>query len=1046
VTQADGNFLIQGMRPGGPYRVEISYLGMASEKVEGIQLALGEHYVLNQSMKEDEGEEIKEVLIVAGKSVILNSDRTGAATNINSSTINRMPSISRSLTDFTRLTPQANANGFAGRDGRYNNVQIDGANFNNGFGLSSDPLPGGGNQPISLDAIEEVQVNVAPYDVRQSGFTGAGVNAVTRSGTNDITGSVYGFLKPQSFTGLNVGDQKLAENTRTSSKIAGARIGLPIIKNKLFLFGNLEYENRQSAGNTWLAQRPGVTGSNVTRVSADSLDMVKQLLKTKYGYDPGEYEGYANNYVTKNIKGLLRLDWNINDKHKFTARYTQMSGTNDFGTNNNSGPNPRSSANRISSESISFQNANYQSEERVYSATAELHSNFTPSISNELIGTYSRIRSTRVTPGDLFPFVDIWSGGKNYMSFGTELFSYANDVINTNLSFTDNLTYTVDRHNFTAGLSFQTMSFANSYMREGTSYYRYNSVADFLNGAAPSSYAVTYLFPGQDQYARVKFGLAGAYVQDKFAVSPRFNLTFGIRADLPLFLDDPLRNPVVDTLTLLDQDGNTTHYTTAQWPKASPLFSPRIGFNYDVFGDRTFQVRGGTGIFTGNIPFVWFTNMPTNAGVIQNTLEPVDSATLSHITRLEKDPNYWPNHLPGNFPSKPSSKVGAINLIDENFKMPQIWRSSIGADYKIPNTPLVATADFLYSKDINAIYQFNANRKPATQQMNYSGDHRDFWGGSKNAVYNSAAGTVIPVLGNTDKGYSMAATIGITLSPWHGLSGSLFYTYSSSKDISGNPGSAAGSAWSNNYSINDPNEQLMGYSQFAVPHRIVGTLSYRKEYIDHMATTFSLFFLGSNQQGTGQGRFAYTYSGDINGDGVSLDLLYIPVNSKDLTFKDISVKDKDGNDKVFTAEQQRQAFDVFVNNSKVLSNSRGKYVDRNSGLMPWINRWDFRLLQDVFVTAGKNDRRHTLQFSLDILNVGNLLNKNWGLYQQLNAGSDYNYALLNVQSVSAAGVPTFNMATIKDNAGNTVMPTTPFRNLFNTTSTWGMQVGLRYNF
>lgn len=716
-----------------------------------------------------------------------------------------------------------------------------------------------------------------------------------------------------------------------------------------------------------------------------------------------------------------------------------MTGTNDQGTNNNSGPNPRSSANRISSESIAFENANYSFKNTVRSFTAELNSNFSSRLSNQFLATYSRIQDTRETPGDIFPFVDIWEGGKNYMSFGTELFSYNNDVVNNNFTFTDNLTYIIDRHTLTAGLSFQTMSYANSYMREGTSYYRYNSVASFLSGGAPSVFAITYPFDGSDGYAKVKFGLAGAYVQDKIAVNERLNVTVGLRADLPIYLDNPPSNPVVDTLSLLDKKGNPTHFTTASWPDSKPLFSPRVGVNFDVLGNRTLQLRGGTGIFTGNIPFVWLTNMPTNAGVLQNTFEPVDSTTLSKITRLEKDPNYWVNQLPDRFPGKPGTKApGSVALIDPDFKMPQIWRSNFGLDYKIPNVPLVATLDVIYSKDINAVYQYNANRKPAAQQLNYSGDDRDFWGTAKNATYNSATGAIIPVLANTSKGYAFTTSVGVTLNPWHGFAGSLSYTYTNAKDISGNPGSAAASAWSNNYSVNDPNELLMGYSQYSVPHRVVGSLSYRKEYLGHLATTVSLFYQGSHQ-----GRFAYTYTGDINNDGVSLDLLYVPQNSADLNFVDI--KDKDGN-VTFSAGQQKQAYDQFVANSKALSDSKGGYVERNNGLMPWLNRFDFRLLQDIFVTTGKNDRRHTLQFSLDIMNVGNLLNKDWGLYKQLNGGSDYNYGLLKVTQVSADGKPSFNMITVNDAAGKTILPTTPFRDLFGTGSTWGMQLGLRYTF
>lgn len=1038
ITQSNGSFNIYNMRPGGPYKIEVSYIGYETKTVDNVMLVLGETYIINGKLAES-GQQIEEVQVIGEKSFLLNSDRTGASTNINSRTLNRLPSFSRSITDFTRLAPQANGNGFAGRDGRFNNLQIDGANFNNGFGLSSDPLPGGGNQPISLDAIEEVQINVAPYDVRQTGFTGAGINAVTRSGTNEFTGSVYGFFRPKSFNGLKVGDNKLNENVRTSSVIGGARLGGPIIKNKLFFFANFEYENKESAGNTWIAARPGVEGQNVARTTAEDLELVRNHLITKYGYDPGRYENYAPTYNNKNIKALLRLDWNINNNNKLTLKYNQMSGTNDQGANANSGPNPRAKSARISLNSISFENANYSFKNTVSSLTAELNSSINNKMSNQFLATYSRIQDTRTTPGSIFPFVDIWKDGDNYMSFGTELFSYNNDVINHNFTFTDNLSYVMGKNAFTAGVSFQTMSYGNSYLRMGTSYYRYKSVQDFINDSVPTSFGITYPYEGQETYAKVKFGLAGIYIQDKLTLTDRLNITLGIRADMAIFLDKPLANPVVDTLKLLDKDGNQTTYTTAQWPKSVPLFSPRVGFNYDVKGDRTLQLRGGTGIFTGNIPFVWFTNMPTNAGVIQNTLEPVDNATLAKITRFDKDPYYWVNQLPASFPKQPNTKApGSLALVDRDFKMPQVWRSNIGAEYKLGASPLVASMDLIYTKDLVGIYQFNANRKAASSKLNYAGDNRDYWVNSGNARYNPATGAIIPVLSNTDKGYSAAATLGVSLNNWKGLSGGVFYTYTDSRDITGNPGSAAGSAWSNNYSVNDPNEQLLGYSQYAVPHRVVGNLSYRIEYADHLATTFSVFYQGSNQ-----GRFAYTYANDINSDGVTLDLLYIPNNSSELNFADI--KDSKG-EVLYSIQQQKDAFDKFVAGDKGLSNSKGKYVDRNSGLMPWFNRWDVRIMQDIFTNIGKNNRRQTLQISLDIINVANLLNSKWGVYKQLNAGSDYNYGLLRVSSVTPEGVPTFTMNTITDSAGKTVLPDSPYRDNFGVVSTWGMQLGLRYIF
>lgn len=1048
VATENGYFSLQGMRPGGPYTITVSSLGSTEKTYNNITLALGDDYVLNAKLSEEGSTELGAVNVFAFKNPLLNSDRTGASTNINSSTISRMPTIKRSLTDFTRLTPQSNGNNFAGRDGRYNNVQIDGASFNNGFGLSSDPLPGGGNQPISIDAIEEVQVNVAPFDVRQTGFTGAGINAVTRSGTNDFSGSAYAFFRPKSFNGVNVGEDKLDKSTRTSGTTYGMRFGGAIVKNKLFFFANLEYENQLTQGNLWRANNGSNTGqANVSRVRDTDLNAVSNYLKSNYGYDPGRYEGYADNYVNNNIKGLIRLDWNINDKNTLTLKYNQMQGTSDQGTNASSGPNPRSTAARISSESIAFENANYSFLNKVQSVSAELNSKLSPKLANQLLATYSRIQDTRSTPGNLFPFVDIWDGdlqapdstgrriGKNnYMSFGTELFSYNNDVINNNINIVDNITYQVGKHNITGGLNFQTMSYANSYMRMGTSYYRYNSVSEFLAGAKPTAFGITYPYAGEDPYARVNFGLAGLYLQDQVNLSDKFRLTVGLRADMPLFFNSPVSNPAIDTVRLLNNKGEQTTFTTAMWPKSRIMLSPRVGFNYDVLGDRSLQLRGGTGIFTGNIPFVWFTNMPTNAGVLQNTFEPVSNATLTKVDHLEADPMYWPSKLPSDFPSSPKAAVpGSFSLIDPDFKMPQVWRTNLGADYKLGNTPIVLTADLIYTKDIIGVYQYNANRKAASAQLKNGGDTRDFF--NNDVRYTNSTGTIIPVLSNSNKGYSLAASLGLSVNNYHGFSGSLFYNYSAAKDITGNPGSAANSAWSNNYSINDPNEQLLGISQFVIPHRIVSSLSYRIDYANHLATTFSVFYQGANQ-----GRYAYTYSGDINKDGVSLDLLYLPENSSEINFVPLTVGGK-----TYTAQEQRAAFDEFLSNDKILSSYKGKYVDRNAGLLPWLNRFDARILQDVYTRFGKNNRRNTLQISLDILNVGNLLNKDWGYYSQLNNGNLYTYTPLVVNSVSADGTPSFNMLTVKEN-GQTVFPKKAFMKTINSTSTWGMQLGIRYTF
>ncbi|QMU30425.1 TonB-dependent receptor [Adhaeribacter radiodurans] len=1036
VTNVDGRFNIQNMRVGGPYAVEVSYIGFQTQTYNNISLALGVPYSLDARIGQA-STALQEVEITADRTDVFNANKTGAATNIGTQQIATLPTVTRSLEDFTRLTPQANGVGFAGRDNRYNNLQIDGANFNNAFGLSAqDLLPGGATRPISLDAVEEIQVNIAPYDVRQSGFTGAGINAITRSGTNSFTGSAYTFLRNQDLRGTKVGDAEVV-NPDNRTFTYGARLGGPIIKNKLFFFANYEHEKETFPGITWVASRPGATG-NVARTTVEDLERVRQHLISTYGYDPGAYENYANKFTNLSDRLIARLDWNINETHKASLRYTYAEGTSDQVVNDNSGPNPRSSSSRVGSNSLVFSNSNFSFLNKISSLTGELNSTISNKLSNQLLATYSHSQATRSFPGNRFPFVDIWQGGDQYMSFGTELFSGDNDLINDNYSFIDNVTYLAGKHTITGGISYEQIEYGNKYLRMSTSYYRYASVDDFINNAQPTSYGITY--PYGDPYESITFGLAGAYIQDRVAFNNRFDLTYGIRAELPLYLNDLGANSAVDNLQLLDQDGNATTYASSRWPKQKIILSPRVGFNYNVFEDGSLKLRGGTGIFAGRVPFVFLTNMAGGTGLTKNNLEPVPATALNTI-RFNPDPLYWVQNGPEDvFLPTPSSGIPrSISVVDRNFKMPQIWRSSFGVDYVIPGTPLVATADILYSKDIQGVYMYNANRKPATQQMNYSGDNRDFWGGSANASYTASTGSIAAVLSNTKKGYSFSSTVGVTLPNQNGFFGNVAYTYTQAKDITGNPGSAAASAWSNNYSINDPNEQLLGISQYASPHRVIGSISYRKEYLNHLGTTVSLFYEGSHQgQGNG-GRFAYTTRGDLNQDGVSLDLLYIPNNSSELNFAPLTVGDI-----TFTPEQQRAAFDEFVNNSKFLKNSRGGYVERNNGLMPWLNRFDFRLLQDVFTNIG--ERRNTLQLSLDIQNVGNLLNSDWGLIQQLNGGSNFNYPLLNVASVTPEGVPAFQMITIRNENNQTVLPTSPFRNYLATTNTWRMQLGLRYSF
>ena len=1046
---SSGSFTLSNMRVGGPYTIEIAKGNDKPAVYEDVYLELGQPFVLNQNNSDNvKTTEITEVVISGVRKASTN--KTGAATNVGQKQIQELPQTNRSITEFTRLTPQANGNSFAGRDARYNNLQIDGANFNNGFGLSSNPLPGGGtSQPISLDAIQEISVNIAPFDVTQSGFTGAGINAVTKSGTNTFHGSLYGYYTGKELNGWKINGNKLDQ--LTGAKMTnGLTVGGPLIKNKLFFFISAEREvatgANASGANVWKASQDGVAdaANNITRVKESDLIAVRNHLINQWGYDPGRYQGYADTAEQTGDKFLARLDWNISDKHKFAIRYNMLKANSNAIVNGNSGPSPRSSWNRVSNNSMTFEGGNYGFENIVQSVTAELNSTFSSKLSNKFLFTYSQIQDTRTTPNStLFPMVDIWDGsstGGNYISFGTELFSYLNDVINDNYSFTNNLTYSTGKHTLTGGVAFDLQKFGNSYTRMGTGYYRYNSVADFLttgtpNEVAPIMYGITYPYAGQDTYAKINFGLASAYIQDRINFTDKFNMTFGVRAELPIYLNDLTPNPSIDALELLDVNGNPTHYNSGEWPSSKVMISPRLGFNYDVKGDRSLIIRGGSGIFTGRVPFVWLTNMPTNAGVLQNTIEPGSYAAVApwigqvrfhpeDIYHYVKNPIYYTANGQQVTPFISNPNQGAPSsfaLVDKDFKMPSVWRSSLGIDYKIPNTPLTFTTDLLYTRDINAVFQYGANRKVATAKMT-EGD-RDYYPNTASYTYNSAIGAnSATVLTNTDvKGYAFSATGGFTLNNWKGLSGSVFYTYSDAKEVTANAGSSASSAWSGSLTVNSPNEQIRSISNYAVPHRVVANLSYNIKN-----TSIGIYYTGAHQ-----GRYSYYYTNDVNGDGISNDLMYIPENTANMKFANIM----SGTTVLFTADQQRAAFDKFISDNN-LDEYRGKIAPRNAFLLPWNNRFDVRLSQTLFKNmATKGDK---VQISLDVINFGNMLNSDWGI-QDYNVSS-YGAAILS-RSGSLSPDPTFTMLREGSNLAEK-----PYRDASTRSTTWSAMLGFKYSF
>ncbi|MFA5712636.1 MAG: carboxypeptidase regulatory-like domain-containing protein [Bacteroidales bacterium] len=1023
-----GNYRILNMRIGGPYSVEVFYLGYGTIKADNLYLRLGENFVHDAKLLE-EAMRLSEVVVSAGGvNPILNRDRTGASLNVGNRELAALPTISRSITDFTRMTPQANGASFAGRDGRYNNITIDGAAFNNNFGLKSNLLPGGTAQPIALDAIEQVSINLAPYDVRQSQFTGASVNAVTKSGDNTLKISAYSYLRPKSFTGEKVAYQIVPKAREKSSQTYGITIGAPIVKDRLFIFASFEYEKENSPSNTWEPSSDGVAdiSRRISRTKIADLQNMKDHLLNTYGYDPGDYMNFGA-FPSQNYKILARLDWNIAKNHKFAVRYNRLRNTSKFLTNASSGPSgiPRSNDSRVGEKSISFSNAFYGEENSIDAFAAELNSTFGSRVSNKLIVSYTATTDPhRTSNSDLFPFVDIWEGGAPYMSFGYELFSYRNQVVNNTLSAANNLSLALDRHTVTLGLSYDNIYVNNSYIREGTTYYRYHSMADFINNNQPAAFGVTYGYGGTDpKGVEMSFGLASVYLQDEWNIGNRFKLTYGARAEYPLYHSSLLDNPAIGALQFLDG----YHIEIDKWPNSKVQINPRMGFNWDMLGDRSVQIRGGSGLFSGLLPFVWFTNQPSASGTVQSPEIGLIQSQLPNDFRFNPDYKQQILNYPGLFPQAVSDELplgASIAEVDKNFKMPRVWRSNLAADIQLPAN-MILTLEAVYTKDINAIAQKNMNL-PLADNVFMGADSRPRY--TTNRIWPDVGSAM--VLTNSDKGHQTFLTAQLTKNYTNGFSGMVAYTYNVSKDVTSNPGSSANSAWTSNLDPFDLNNPQLSHSNFAVPHRVVGSLSYRVEYLRNLATTFSIYYNGS-----AQGRSSFAYSNDMNGDDAVSDLIYIPRHESEIVFVDKPT---------MSAADQSAAFMEFVDNDSYLKNRKGTYAERFGVVNPWLNRWDVKILQDLFTSSYCSPKKYTLQLSLDIVNAGNLLSKHWGNETRHGLANNYNVIMpLKYEGVNNGGYPTYslnatNIDTFKANSRQVKQVTTY--------STWGMLFGLRLIF
>ena len=1021
ITNEDGRYTINGMRSGGPYSVEFSCLGYQPVIYTDVTLQLAETYSLNITMKED-SEMLSESIVVASAASKFAVEKTGASTNISNEQMAALPTISRSITDITRLSPYGgNGMSFAGTDGRTANFTVDGANFNNNFGLS-DGLPGGGT-PISIDAIEEVQVVISPYDVRQTNFIGGGVNAITKSGTNTFKGSAYIYHRNENMRGSAVDGEDIAgARERDRMTTYGVTLGGPIVKNKLFFFVNYEYSKTPTIANRWRPSTDGVADANayISRTTVEDLTTVSNYVKEKYGYDTGSFTSFPAD--ESNQKILVRLDWNIAANHHLALRYNYTLNKGWNSPNASSSDCATRTVNaRLSEYSMSFANSMYSMDNLVHSVSLDLNSRINDNLSNQLLATFSKLDDIRGTNSSVFPFVDILDGSGTitpYMSLGYELFTYNNGVHNTVANVRDDITYYVGTHKITAGASYEYQMADNSYMRNGTGYYRYNSMSDFMNGGVPETVCLTYGYDGNENpAARVRFHKVGVYAQDEWTPNEKFMLTYGIRLD-GLFFSN---KDIMTNQAIYDLDYNGRHVDTGLWPSGKISASPRVGFTWDIFGDKSFKFRGGTGLFSGRLPLVFFTNMPTNSGMVQMNAkiqsgDELLSQFANNFITDRNDLKQFLNQLdPERFPLSISPEDGVVGssfaAVDRKFKMPQVWKTSVALDYAFPTSfPMSITGEFIFNKTVNGVCMTNWNVMPVDGFARYNGpDNRPIY--PANHKYTKADAFVLT---NTNKGYGYSANVMFNMSPVEGLDLTASYTHLVSKELTGMPGSDASSAFTYVPTVDGPNNPILHNSQYVTPDRFFASLSYR----DKCNNTFSLFY----ETWRGGSNYSYMYDGDFNGDGYNYDAIYIP-NTKD--------------ELQFVSEDDRDRFWAYLENDKYLSKHKGEYAEAYSVYSPWVHRLDFHYSHDFKVRIGKTT--NTLQLSVDIKNLLNIFNSSWGVSKYMNPLLNSG-RILACDHVNAEGVPVFSTSS----AVNGSTPTWTYNHAIG--QCWYAQVGIKYMF
>lgn len=1029
-TREDGRYNLPNLKIGGPYVVTVSYVGYESETASDITLSLGQSFKQNFSLF-DKTKELQEVVIKSYNDKSFNNNRTGSQELITRIQIERLPTINRSIQDFVKLEPTANGLNIGGRSSQYNNMTVDGANFNNSFGLSS--MLGGqtSSQPISLEAIEQIQVNVSPYDVKMGGFAGTGINTVTKSGTNTLKGSVYEYIRNENYVGYNAGPATVVK-TPFNYSIKGFNVGGPLIKNKLFFFVSAEQVRQDAPATSMMASDADhAAGGNYSQANAADLSTLSDFLKNKFGYDPGAFQGYT--FKTYSDKITAKLDWNINSKNTFTLKYNYLKSFADQFASTSRPGSGQVTGGQPGTYSMPFYGSGYVINNNFNILIGELNTRFNNKLSNKLQIGYTALRDFR-TPhsiSDTFPLVDILNNGNIMTTFGYEMYTFNNKLNTDVFQLNDILTYYKGSHEITIGTQNSYKKYQNAFAPGYQGVYQFNSLSDFYNSvnnnvANAKSYYLQYsaLPNGEFPWAYAGSTELSQFIQDKWRVTPDFTLTYGIRFDETFYKQSMTDNPYFDALVF-----NGKSYNIGKAPMNNVLFSPRLGFHWNPKGNKSLQVRGGTGIFAGPPPFVWISNQASNNGIQFGSF-----TSAANTKAFNSNPDAY----------RPTS--GAPNtsystaLVSEDFKYPTAWKSSLAVDKKFDNGWTVGT-EYTYTKDINAVYYSNVNLNEsngfalggADNRLRYltsvSNSNKYYYG---TTLTNPNIGNAI-LMSNTSQGYVYTLT-GKIQKTSENLTYGIAYTRSEAKNTA-EYGSTASSLWSAMAVSNqDPNKPNLGYASYYQPNRVIANLSYKINEGKYLSTTIGAIYELANNGAT-----SYVYNGDLNGDGNSgNDLIFIPKTAADITL----VKVGSGGLGTGTSTDTRTSsqiwsqLDAFISNSNYLNSHRGEYAQRNAAVSPYFSKLDLNITQEVKLKF--SEKLHTFRFSLDVINAGNLINRDWGVLKIPTVSNFLKYEGLG----SDGKTPAFSFPF---QTGTTPF-TQPYQNSTGLGSRWQMMFGIKYIF